>query len=104
VRICVQIDHATNAICGAWWEIGREEELDCAYVAPLSMVALAGVMEMFAKDQAVTWWEHWDRLAARISPSTWWEVIEVDDESYAYELLYHLPTCHPRAVRRSDPR
>jgi hypothetical protein len=98
VRVCLQIDHATNAVCGAWWEVGYGNDLDCAYIEPLSMVALTGVTEMFAKNPLVSWWDHWDRLSERISPGIWWEVVEVDDESYAYELLYHLASCHPRPV------
>ena len=34
----------------------------------------------------------------RISPLTWWEVAEVNDESYSYELLFHLETCNPLPV------
>ena len=44
----------------------------------------------------------WDKLADRVSPLTWWEVAEVDDESYGYELLFKTLTCHPRSVLDPD--
>ncbi len=40
----------------------------------------------------------------RISPLTWWEVAEVNDESYSYELLFHLETCNPRSIEYLDPK
>jgi len=98
VRVCFQIDHATGRPCGVWWEIG-DDELDCGYVDPISTVALAGVQEMLARPPGRTWHDHWQRLADRVSPWTWWEVAEVNDESYEYELLFHLETCNPLPVR-----
>lgn len=105
MRGCFQLDHATNAICGAWWEIGQfeDQELDCAYVDPVSMVALIGTIEMLAKPAGYPWHEWWQGLADRVSPLTWWEVADVDDESYAYELLYHLETCHPCPASPEGP-
>lgn len=99
--MCFQIDHATNEPCGVWWEIW-DDDVAGGYLEPISMVALIGTMEMLSKSPLMTWWEHWDRLAERVSPNSWWEVIEVDDESYEKELLYDLPSCHPRAVERGD--
>jgi len=98
VRVCFQIDHATGRPCGVWWEIG-DDELDCGFVDPISTVALAGVQEMLGRPPGRTWHDHWQSLADRVSPWTWWEVAEVNDESYEYELLFHLETCHPRPPR-----
>lgn len=98
MRVCFQIDHATGRPCGVWWEI-VDDELDCGYVDPISTVALAGVQEMLARPPGRTWHDHWQRLTDRVSPWTWWEVAEVNDESYSYELLFHLETCNPLPVR-----
>ncbi len=51
MRACFRIDHQTTVIAGCWWEIGdsEDDELDCAYVDPVSMVALIGTIEMLAK-------------------------------------------------------
>jgi len=105
IGVIFQIDHLTQAIAGCWWDIGRSEdqEFDCAYLDPVSMVALIGTIEMLAKAAGDPWYEWWQGLADRVSPLTWWEVAEVDDESYAYELLYHLETCHPRSVLAEGP-
>ena len=72
--------------------------MDCGYVDPISTVALAGVQEMLARPEGRSWHEHWQRLSDRVSPWTWWEVAEVNDESYPYELLYHLEACNPLSV------
>lgn len=98
MRVCFQIDHLSNEPCGVWWEIDQDE-VDCEYVDPVSTVALAGVMQMMTRPKSVTWWQWWDMLAGKTSQATWFEIVEVDDESYGYELLYHLPMCHPRVVR-----
>ena len=104
MRVCFQIDHATQMIAGAWWEIGYEVdmELDCQYADPISTVALAGICEMLARPPGFPVHAWWSKLANRISPLTWWEVAEVDDESYGYELLFKTLTCHPRNVDESD--
>ncbi len=102
MRVCFQIDHATGRPCGVWWEIG-DDELDCGFVDPISTVALAGVQEMLARPPGRTWHDHWQSLADRVSPWTWWEVAEVDDESYAYELLFKTWTCHPHPASPVGP-
>jgi len=98
MRVIFQIDHLTQAIAGCWWEIGdfEDKELDCQYVEPISIVALHGVESMMSRPPGMLWHEWWQGLADRVSPLTWWEVAEVDDESYAYELLFKTWTCHPR--------
>jgi hypothetical protein len=97
VRVCFQISHLTGRPCGVWWEVG-DDELDSGYVDPITTVALAGVQEMLARPPGRSWHEHWQRLSDRVSPWTWWEVAEVNDESYCYELLFHLDTCNPLPV------
>jgi len=86
-------------------EIGQDEyeELDCQYVEPISMVALHGVETMMAKPPEMPWHEYWAVLADGMSPLTWWEVADVDDESYGYELLFKTWTCHPRSVLAEGP-
>ena len=100
MRVCFQIDHATQLIAGAWWEIGHEadQELACQYADPVSTLALAGVNDMLARPTGFPVHAWWDKLRDRISPLTWWEVAEVDDESYGYELLFKTSSCHPRPV------
>lgn len=103
--VCFQIDVQTQQLVGAWWEIGSPEdevpELDCAYVDEVSTVALAGTIEMYAKPEATSWHDWWRYLSERTSFSVWWQIAEVDDESYGYELLYKTGTCNPRAVPTS---
>lgn len=103
--VCFQIDVHTQQIVGAWWEIGspedEDQELDCAYVDEISMVALAGTIEMYAKPKVTSWQDWWRHLSERTSFSTWFEIAEVDDESYGYELLYKTGTCNPRPVPAS---
>lgn len=98
MRVCFQIDVETSQVAGVWWEIGdfTDQTLDCAYVDPISMVALLGIETMMRRPPTMSWHAYWAHLASRVSPTQWWEVAEVDNESYAYELLFKTWTCHPR--------
>jgi len=105
MRVCFELEFPAGRVIGAWWEIWGGE-LDCQYDDPISMKALLGVQTMLARPPTWSWHQYWDRLVDRISPLQWWEVGEVDDESYGYELLYHLETCHPRSIESEvmDPK
>lgn len=100
MRVCLHIDRATGYVAGAWWEL-PDELLDCEYAEPLSMLALEGVEWMARRPADMSWHRYWQRLADRVSPLEWFEVAEVDDESYGYDLLYRLSTCHPSSPDES---
>jgi hypothetical protein len=98
VIVCLHLDPDTGYVAGAWWEL-PDDELDFVYVDSLTTTALVGIDRMNDRPPGMDWPSYWSELMTSDLTESY-RIVEVDDESYGYELLYHLETCHPSPVGR----
>lgn len=99
MQVALHLDPRTGDLEGIWFELpGWEEALACLYRDETSISHAIGVDVMSARSPMLTWHEYWAYLAGGSPYFDWWEVAEVDDESYPEELLYDIGSCHPRPV------
>lgn len=84
--VALHIGYLAGRLEGVWYEVA-DDAVTYYYRDELSPICCQGVERMLRRPRGWTWAAYWIYLAGRIDGLEWWEVVNVDDESYPDEWL-----------------